>query len=105
MNRDNWEPHLSKLDKSLSLWKSQSLSLIGKVLIVNILGLSKLLCVSCVLVPPRWVYDKLNHSIWPFLWGARLETVACKTIVCPTSEEGLGLKDFVCKGKLCATQP
>ena len=29
VNRDNWEPRLSKLDKSLSLWKSRSLSLIG----------------------------------------------------------------------------
>ena len=38
VNRDNWEPRLSKLDKSLSLWKSRSLSLIGKVLILNILG-------------------------------------------------------------------
>ena len=55
VNRDNWEPRLSKLDKSLSLWKSRSLSLIGKVLILNILGLSKLLYVSRVLDPPRWV--------------------------------------------------
>ena len=66
VNRDNWEPRLSKLDKSLSLWKSRSLSLIGKVLILNILGLSKLLCVSHVLDPPRRVYDKLNRLIWPF---------------------------------------
>ena len=92
VNRDNWEPRLSKLDKSLSLWKPRSLSLIGKVLILNILGLSKLLYVSRVLDPPRWVYDKLNRVIWPFLWGARLETVASKTIVCPTSEGGLGLR-------------
>ena len=83
---------MSKLDKSLSLWKSRSLFLIGKVLILNILGLSKLLYVSRVLDPPRWVYDKLNRLIWPFLWGASLETV-------PTSEGGLGLKDFVCQGK------
>ena len=99
VNRDNLEPRLSKLDKSLSLWKSRSLSLIGKVLILNILGLSKLLLVSRVLDPPRWVYDKLNRLIWPLLWGARLETMARKTIVCPTSEGGLGLKDFVCQGK------
>ena len=54
VERDNWEPRLSKLDKTLSRWKSRSLSFIGKVLILNILALSKLLYVSRVLVPPKW---------------------------------------------------
>ena len=43
VERDNWEPRISKLEKSLALWKSRALSLIGWVLILNILGLSKLL--------------------------------------------------------------
>ena len=43
VERDNWEPGISKLEKSLSLWKSRSLSMIGRVLILNILGPSKLL--------------------------------------------------------------
>ena len=33
VERDNWGPRLSKLDKTLSRWKSRSLSFIGKVLI------------------------------------------------------------------------
>ena len=99
VERDNWEPRLSKLDNSLSLWKSRSLSLIGKVLILNILGLSKLLYVSRFLEPPKWVLDRIRSLIWPFLWGSRLETVARKTIVCPLSKGGLGLKDLVCQGK------
>ena len=97
--RDNWEPRLSKLDKSLSLWRSRSLSLLGKVLILNILALSKLLFLSRFLQPPKWVVDKVNNLIWPFLWGGRMETVARRTILCPTSKGGLGLKDFVCQGK------
>ena len=28
--RDNWQPKLNKLEKSLNLWKSCSLSLLGK---------------------------------------------------------------------------
>ena len=54
VERDNWEPRLSKRDKTLSRWKSRSLSFIGKVLILNIVALSKLLYVSRVLVPPKW---------------------------------------------------
>ena len=51
VERDNW-PRISKLEKSLALWKSRALSVIGRVLILNILGLSKLLFASRVLEPP-----------------------------------------------------
>ena len=34
----NWQPKLEKLEKSLNLWKSRSLSLPGKALIINMLG-------------------------------------------------------------------
>ena len=83
VDRDNWEPRLSKLDQCVSRWKNRSLSLIGKVLILNILGFSKLLFVSAILSPPQWVYDRINRIIWPFLWGSRIETVARKSLVCP----------------------
>ena len=68
--------------------------MIGRVLILNILGLSKLLFASRVLEPPRWVYARVNSLIWPFLWGSRIETVARKSIICSTADGGLGLKDF-----------
>ena len=49
--RDIWEPRISKLEESLSLWKSRSLSIVGRVLVLNIFGLSRLLFVSRVLEP------------------------------------------------------
>lgn len=54
VERDNWGPRLSKLDSCLSLWKSRSLSFVGKVLILNVLCSSKLLYLSRVLIalPP-----------------------------------------------------
>ena len=39
---DNWKPRLVKLEQSLNLWKSHSLSLVGKPLIINTIGISKL---------------------------------------------------------------
>ena len=38
---DNWLPRLCKLEANLNLWKSRALSLVGKVLIINVLGASK----------------------------------------------------------------
>ena len=102
VERDNWEPRLSKLDSCLSLWKSRSLSFLGKVVILNVLGLSKLLYLSRVLIPPRCVLDKYNSLIWPFSWGAKLEPVARRSIVCSLDQGGLGLIDFWSKGEaLC----
>ena len=99
VSADNWEPRLSKLEKSLNLWKSRSLSLVGKSLIINTLGISKLIYVSQVLVPPRWVIDRLNKLIWPFLWGSKIETVSRHTVFCHARDGGLGLVNFSVKAK------
>ena len=99
VGRDNWELRLSKLDIGLSYWKSRSLSCVGKVLILNVLGQSKLSYLSRVLIPPRWVLDRYNSLIWPFLWGAKLEPVARRSIVCSPDQGGLGLIDFWSKGQ------
>ena len=66
---DNWEPRISKLDKCLSGWKKRSLSLIGKVLVLNILGLSKLLFFASVLAPPRWVFRPSQSNRLPHFVG------------------------------------
>ena len=91
---DNWETRISKLDKCLFGWKTRALSLIGKVFILNILGLSKLFFAASVLTPPRWVFDRVNRIVWPFLWGSRIETIARKSLVCSVTDGGLGLRDF-----------
>ena len=97
--RDIWEPRISKLEKSWSLWKSRSLSIVGRVLVLNIFGLSRLLFASRVLEPPNWVWARVYSLIGRFLWGSRIETIARKTIICPLKEGGLGLKDFRLQGR------
>ena len=95
VERDNWELRLSKLDSCLSLWKPRSLSFVGKVLILNVLGRSKLL----------HLLDRYNSLSWPFLRGAKLEHVARRSIVCCPDQGGLGLIDFWSKGQACAYLP
>ena len=98
-DKENWEPRISKLDKCLRSWKGRSLSLIRKVLILNILGLSKLFFLASVLTPLQWVYDRINPLTWPFLWGSPVETVARRSLICPITEGGLGLRDFWTQGQ------
>lgn len=41
VEQDNWASKVSKLEKAVNLWKSRSLSLVGKCMVVNVIGLSK----------------------------------------------------------------
>ena len=50
---DNWLPRLSKLENNLNLWKSCSLFLVGKALIINVVGASKF-----------WFLSKPTPSGW-----------------------------------------
>ena len=69
--QDNWMPQLKKLQLHLNLWKKRSLSLVGRALLVNALGLSKLNYLASVLIVPNWVKNKVNVFIWPFLFRGR----------------------------------
>ena len=97
VEQDNWLPKLKKLESHLNLWKRRSLSLVGRALLVNALGLSKLNYLATVLHVPDWVKYKVNSLIWPFLWRKKFEPVARQTCFCPKSKGGLAIVNFVKK--------
>ena len=73
--------------------------MVGKSLIINVLGVSKLLHLARILITPRWVIDCYNSLIWNFVWGSKIEPVARKTLHCPIHKGGLGIGDFEVKGR------
>ena len=97
VEEDNWLPRINKLEKSINLWKSRSLSFIGKSLVINIVGLSKFYYLARVLTLPEWVIRKVNRIIWPFLWGLKIETVTRSSLSCSVSEGGLGIVNLPLK--------
>ena len=54
---DNWNAKLNKLSFTLGLWKQRDLSFIGRCLIVNVLGASRLWHVAMVIALPTWFND------------------------------------------------
>lgn len=52
-----------------------------------------------MLITPKWVIERFNSLIWKFLWGTKIESVARKTLHCPTDKGGLGIVDFEVKGR------
>ena len=85
---------MNKLEKSFNLWKSRSLCLLVKALVVNVLGLSKLIYLPRVLVLPAWALSRVNRLIWPLIWNSRMETVSRNTCYLKTQSGGLGLHNF-----------
>ena len=67
------------------------MSFVGKSLIVNSLGISKLLYLATILPIPKWVVSEVNNLIWPFLWGSRIETVSRQSCHQPFLKGGLGI--------------
>ena len=80
VDQDNWQTRLEKLESKLNSWKPRSLSLVGKALIVNVLGASKLWFLAKVLPLPKWVVSRYNKLVYPFVWGSKIETVSRKSL-------------------------
>ena len=90
VEQDNyWMPKINKLEKALNLWRARSLSLLGKALIINVIGLSKLFYLAKVLIVPAWVFARVNSIVWPFLCGCKMETVARNTSYLKVKDGGV----------------
>ena len=97
VKQDNWQMRINKLEKALNLWKSHSLSLIGKSLIINVLGTSKFFYLAKVLPRPSWVISQVNQHVWPFLWGPKSKTVSRNTCYLPHFSGGLTISNLELK--------
>ena len=91
---DNWNAKLNKLSSILGLRKQRDLSFIGRSLIVNVLGASRLWHVAKVICPPSWVHDKFKSIIWPFIWNGKMENVSRDRCCAPVKTGGLNVINF-----------
>lgn len=97
VEHDNWQSKLNKLEKNLNLWKTRSLSFVGKALIINVLGASKFWFLARVLRTPEWVVSRFKTLVFSFLWGSKIETVGRQTLSAPVKDGGLGIINFLAK--------
>ena len=85
---DNWRTKLDKLTSVLDRWKQRDLSFIGRAMILNTLGLSRLWHVSKVLSAPTWMSHSLKKIIWPFIWKGKMECLSRQRRCAPLSLGG-----------------
>ena len=78
---DNWRPRINAVDKVLSSWRSRSLSLRGKALVINALALSRIWYVaSLVHMPPR-ILRELCTLVFNFFWSGKRDLVSRTVVV------------------------
>ena len=87
----NWGDRITKLEKRLNLWKSRTLSLKGKSLIINSIGASGLWYTATVLPMPDWAVTRINTAIYDFLWNGKTELVKRTTCQLPLQHGGLAV--------------
>lgn len=94
-----WEGIVGGMERRLIFWRSRFLSLRGKILIVNLLMLSKMWYVLHVMPLPNWVLKRIKKSVLEFLWDKKPPRIAYCTLIGQLDEGGMGLVDVEQKMK------
>ena len=91
--KDNWCLKIDKCIAILKSWKGRSLSLKGKVLVVNTLVVSRIVYVLNLTNLPNWVVPKLKNAILDFIWSGKRHKIKYSVLISPLEGGGLGLLD------------
>ena len=92
--RCNFVTKLEQLTRQLHWWKARDLSLLGKVLIVKTIGLSKFTYIANVLHIPEKVIQDVNKEIYGFLWNGKTDKVKRSIVIQDYEHGGLKMASF-----------
>lgn len=98
-NQIQFDEIIGKMSKVLGFWKSREVGLRGKVIIVNMLVMSKLIYVMSVMNVPNDVVLRVNELVGGFLWGGRGVRIAREVLENEYEDGGLKLFDLEIKKK------
>ncbi|KAK1802550.1 hypothetical protein P4O66_004202 [Electrophorus voltai] len=106
--RVNWAERLAHARKKLGLWKSRSLSFLGKVLALKADVLPSLLYLAHVYPMPRSMRRGLTKDVFNLVWGGKYEYVKREVMYLGKDKGGRDVSDFPLKldclffAQLCA---
>lgn len=90
----NFGPLLNKIKSACETWGHRSLSLKGKVTVINsrLISLLQYPCAS-ITTPPQ-VFSEYRKIVSNFIWNGRKAKIAYKTLILPIAKGGLNLMDL-----------
>jgi len=102
MAKNNWEPTLAKISKTVNLYQSRSVSMYGKAVISNVSICSKLWYLVATTILPAPFLDKIIRLVFDFVWSNKTEKVSRNTMYLESDKGGIGLVHI--KSKIKAMQ-
>ena len=76
MQEQNLYPKLNDFTNCLKRWQHRKLTLMGKIMVIKIFALPKLIYPFTVLLdPPREFIQKLNSEIFSFIWDSKPDKI------------------------------
>lgn len=88
-----WDEVIGGMERRLEWWKQRRLNLIGKVLIVNTLMLSKLWYVLGVVPMDKWHVQRVKKCVTDFIWEGKPPRIGYNTLIGAKENGGLELID------------
>ncbi|KAL6476340.1 hypothetical protein MHYP_G00148500 [Metynnis hypsauchen] len=95
--RANWEQRLDIARRKMGLWKSRSLSFLGKVLVLKVDILPSLLYLAHVYPMPRAMRRGLTRDVFNLMWGGRYEYVKREVMYLGKDRGGRDVPDIPLK--------
>ena len=97
---ENWEGKINRLERTLAMWSRHKLTIIGKVLIIKVFGLSLFIYIMKSIGLPLAVLQRINRMFFTFIWkrnfkeGRTFERVKRKILCYDTKYGGLKMIDI-----------
>ena len=94
--KQNFDKKITALKSMLNLWNMRNLTIIGRILIVKTLGISKFVYLASLIPFPK---DKIVVQIYTFVWKGKRGKIKRKTLSSEIEEGGLKMPDLSSKIK------
>ena len=89
----NYTERLKKIEGLTNIWKSRSLSLKGKVMIIKTIMLPQIQFLFSLIFTPVPILKKIDKILFSFLWDGKTSKIKKSTIISNINEGGLGMID------------
>ncbi len=95
----SFKPKIATFKNLLQIWKQHTLTIKGKITIVNTLALSRLIYVSSLIDTPPEALKETNVIIQNFIWEGKTPKFAQNTLIKNIEQGGLKLCHYTTKVK------
>ncbi|XP_078150208.1 uncharacterized protein LOC144545516 [Carex rostrata] len=103
LDKSQYQPLITKMEKILSTWKASLLSIGGRVTLINATLSAMPIYFMSTFMLPKWVLKRIDKIRRKFLWHGHKENqqqnryislVAWDTVITPKIKGGLGIKNL-----------